>query len=120
MRDSFFFYAVGLQGRAIAEEETVGATRRAVRQVKGLSCAENVTRQDHSVSFECQGPEALEVSVSFSTDDPEWAVLVPESFLVTAEREPNVKTQTATVDVIRAVLEVVPPYVGTAVWPFGP
>jgi len=72
------------------------------------------------VGFECQGPERLEASVSFSTDDPEWSVLVPDNDLQSADGDPIEVTQAATVNLIRAVLAVMPPYLGTAVWPFGP
>lgn len=120
MRDSFFFYAVDLQGRPIADDATIQAARRAACQVAGLSCGERLTREAHSKGFECQGPEMLEASVSFSTDDPEWAVLVPENDLQSADGHPIEVTQTATANLIRAVLTVMPPYLGTAVWPFGP
>lgn len=120
MRDSFFFYAVDLQGRSVADEETIVASRQDVCKVAGLFCDDKLTRQAHSVGFECQGPEGFNVSVSFSTDDAEWAVLVPDTYLRSADGHPVQRTQGATLDLIRSVLQVMPPYLGTAVWPFGP
>lgn len=120
MPDSFFFQAVDLQGTPIADVATILAARQAACQVSGLSCDESLMHRAHSVRFDCQGPEGLKASVSFSTDDPEWAVRVPDDDLQSSRGDPVLAAQGATVDLIQAMLVQTPPYLGTAVWPFGP
>lgn len=121
MEDSYFFYAVDLLDRPITDEATA---RRVLEAVAALGddgfCDEDLTRRDHALEFACRGPGDMEASLSFAAEEPEWGIMVPDVCLRQRDGRPDTVAQSAVVDVIRAVVEIVPPYLGTAVWPFGP
>jgi hypothetical protein len=118
--DSFLFDAVDLRDAPIPDEAKVSAVRDAAGRLTGWSCADTpLTRGSHALGFDCAGPNDLGLRVSFSLEDPEWTVAVLDSQLTLYGR-PDEPAQTLTANLIRTVLQEVPPYLGTAVWPFGP
>ena len=54
------------------------------------------------------------------TSPERWTVSTPDADLRWADGTPDAAGQTAVIDLLRALLELAPPYVGVSCWPFGP
>ena len=49
-----------------------------------------------------------------------WTVSTPDADLRWVDGSPDAAAQTAVIDLLRALLQLAPPYVGVSCWPFGP
>jgi hypothetical protein len=58
--------------------------------------------------------------ISISVDESGWSLSLPDDLMRWADGRPNADVQESVLDLVRALLEAAPPYVGVSCWPFGP